>query len=141
MDSASMCDELKESIQRSSSPEQRVPADQNEVLKNPWVESLQVFENNDDGGTLWLIFVSRATFLTGRVGFLSLKKHNTFMSVTMRDSPVPYNTSGSLTHLGFVFVPLTEGSEGAVCPLSAGLGTARLLSLILLLIHRHCCAH
>ena len=73
MDSASKCQKCKERIQRGFNPEQQLPADQDEVLENSWVESLQVFENDDDGGPLWLIFVSRTTLLTGSIGFLNSK--------------------------------------------------------------------
>lgn len=52
----------------------QVPADEYEILKNSWIESLQIFENNYDGGLLLLIFGWRTTLFSRSVGFLKNTK-------------------------------------------------------------------
>lgn len=51
-----------------------LPADKYEVLKNSWVESLQIFENNYNGGLLVLISDWRTTLFSRSVCFLKHKK-------------------------------------------------------------------
>lgn len=57
-----------------------LPADEYEVLKNFWVESLKIFENNDNGRLLWIVFDGRTSLFsrTDSVGFLKHKEEKVF---------------------------------------------------------------